>query len=63
MKILITGGSGRVATWTLPYMRQKHVFRVLDIVPPKVEGVEFVEGSITDSESIVRALDGVDSFI
>ena len=63
MKILITGGSGRVATWTLPYISQKHEIRVLDIVPPKVEGVEFVKGSITEPESVIKALDGVDSFI
>ena len=43
MKILIVGGSGNVATWTMPYMRERHEFRVLDVVPPRAEGVEFVE--------------------
>ena len=63
MKVLIVGGSGNVATWTLPYMLHHHEFRVLDIRPPKLNGLEYIEGSITDPESLKRALDGVDSFI
>lgn len=63
MKVLIVGGSGNVATWTMPYMQSGHEFRVLDLVPPRVEGVEFLQGSITDPEAVREALDGVDSFI
>ena len=63
MKVLIVGGSGNVATWTVPYMRERHEFRVLDVVPPRAEGVEFVQGSIADPGALGQALDGVDAFI
>jgi nucleoside-diphosphate-sugar epimerase len=63
MKVLIVGGGGNVATWTMPYMKEQHEFRVLDLSPPRVEGVEYVEGSITDPGAVSEALDGVDTFI
>ncbi len=63
MKVLIVGGGGNVATWTMPYMQSEHEFRVLDLAPPRVDGVEFVEGSITDPGAVREALDGVDAFI
>ena len=52
-----------MATWTMPHMRERHEFRVLDVRPPRVEDVEYVEGSITDPEALQKALEGVDSFI
>lgn len=36
---------------------------MLDLRPPRAEGVEYVEGSITDPEALKRALDGVDVFV
>ncbi len=45
MKVLIVGGAGRVATWTIPYMRDRHQIRVLDVRTPRVDGGEIVEGS------------------
>jgi nucleoside-diphosphate-sugar epimerase len=44
-------------------MQERHQFKVLDIRPPRVDRVEFVEGSITDPEALKRALDGVDTFV
>ena len=63
MKVLIVGGSGRVATWTAPYLKERHELRVLDVVPPRAAGVEYVAGSITDPGALTRALDGVDTFV
>jgi nucleoside-diphosphate-sugar epimerase len=63
MKILLVGGSGRVGSFVTPYLRQQHELRVLDLRPPQHDGVEFVEGSVTDPEVVRRALEGVDSFI
>ena len=63
MKVLLVGGAGHVGTFVTPYLRQQHSLRVLDLRPPRHDGVEHVEGSITDPEALERALDGVDTFI
>lgn len=44
-------------------LQPHHELRVLDLRPPRAEGVEYVEGSITDPEALKRALDGVDVFV
>jgi nucleoside-diphosphate-sugar epimerase len=63
MKVLLVGGSGRVGSFITPYVRQKHTVRVLDLRPPRHDGLEYVEGSVTDPDAVRRALDGVDTFI
>src|SRR5438128_6669868 len=63
MKVLLVGGAGHVGTFVTPYLRQQHSLRVLDLVAPRHDSVEYVEGSITDPEALERALDGVDTFI
>lgn len=63
MKVLIIGGSGKVGTWTIPYLKKQHKLRILDVKPPKDQGIEFIEGSLTDPYSIENGLDGVDVFI
>lgn len=63
MKILLVGGSGHVGSFITPYLREQHELRVLDLRAPRHEGIEYVEGSVTDPEAIQRALEGVDSFI
>jgi nucleoside-diphosphate-sugar epimerase len=63
MKVLLVGGSGHVGTFVTPYLREQHELRVLDLHPPRHDGVEYIEGSITDAGAIERALTGVDTFI
>ncbi|HEX5417915.1 MAG TPA: NAD(P)-dependent oxidoreductase [Chloroflexota bacterium] len=63
MKILLVGGAGNVGTFITPYLRPDHELRVLDVRPPRHDGLEFVEGSVTDPAAVRRALEGVDSFI
>jgi nucleoside-diphosphate-sugar epimerase len=63
MKVLLVGGSGHVGSFITPYLRQRHTLRVLDLRPPRHEDVEYVEGSITDVDALIRALHSVDSFI
>lgn len=63
MKVLLIGGSGRVGTFITPYVRRHHSVRVLDLQPPRHEGLEYVEGSATDPDALRRALEGVDGFI
>lgn len=63
MKVLLAGGAGRVGTFITPYLAKRHQLRVLDLRPPRHEGVEYVKGSVTDPQAIRRALDGVDAFL
>ncbi|MBI3972551.1 MAG: NAD(P)-dependent oxidoreductase [Chloroflexi bacterium] len=63
MRVLLVGGSGRVGTFVTPYLLEHHEIRVLDLQPPRHEGVEYVEGSVTDPEALRLALEGVDTFI
>jgi len=63
MKVLLVGGAGMVGTFVTPYLRAHHSLRVLDLLAPQHDDVEYVQGSITDPESLGRALDGVDTFI
>ena len=63
MKLLLVGGSGLVGTAVIPYLRQQHQLRVLDLKPSQHDGVEFVKGSITDPSAVRLALDGMDGFI
>ncbi len=63
MKLLLVGGSGMVGTFITPYLARHHTLRVLDLRPPSADGVEYVEGSITDPGTVRRALEGCGSFI
>src|SRR3954447_15138408 len=63
MKVLLVGGAGNVGTFITPYVRERHDLRVLDLRPPRHDGVEYVEGSISDPAALARALDGVDTFV
>ncbi len=64
MKVLVVGGSGLVGTFITPYLAKVHDLRVLDVVPPKHDGlVEYVKGSISNPDDVAKALDGVDTFI
>jgi nucleoside-diphosphate-sugar epimerase len=63
MKVLLVGGAGHVGSFITPYLRKHHELRVLDLQPPRHEGLEYVQGSVTDPEAIRRALEGVDGFI
>jgi nucleoside-diphosphate-sugar epimerase len=63
VKLLLVGGSGHVGSFITPYLRQKHDLRVFDMRAPRHEGVEFVQGSVTDPAAVRQALTGVDAFI
>lgn len=63
MKLLLVGGSGRVGSFVTPYLRRQHDLRVLDLRPPRHEGIEYVEGSVDNPQALRRALTGVDGFV
>ena len=63
MKVLLAGGSGMVGSFITPYLQKEHDIRVLDLVEPRHDNVEFFKGSVTDPEAIQKAVEGVDAFI
>lgn len=63
MNVLLIGGSGHVGTMTLPYMKEHHNFRVLDLSPPKDDSIEYIQGSVTDVNIVQEALKGMDTFV
>lgn len=63
MNLLLAGGSGLVGTAVTPYLQHYHNLRVLDLVPPRRDDVEYMQGSITDPGAVRGALDGMDAFI
>ena len=63
MNVLLVGGSGHVGTMTLPYMKEHHNFRVLDLAPPKDKSIEYIQGSVTDVDIVQEALKGMDTFV
>jgi nucleoside-diphosphate-sugar epimerase len=63
MKVLLVGGSGHVGSFITPYLQQQHTLRVLDLQPPRRDGVEYVEGSVTDPDALRQALEGMDVFV
>ena len=54
MKVLLLGGAGHVGTFITPYLKKHHELRVLDLRPPRHEGVEYVEGSVSDPDGCAR---------
>lgn len=63
MKVLLAGGSGMVGSFITPYLLKEHDVKVFDMRAPQHEGVEFVQGSVTEPADIQKALEGVDAFI
>ncbi|MGA1599948.1 MAG: NAD-dependent epimerase/dehydratase family protein [bacterium] len=63
MKVLLAGGSGRVASLVTPFLAQNHTLRVLDRRPPQDGSVEYLEGNLTDPEALRQAVQGMDALI
>jgi UDP-glucose 4-epimerase len=64
MRILLTGGSGDLGTiLTADLLEGGHTPINIDLASPKIEGGEFVKGSITDREALGRATSGADMVV
>jgi len=64
MKILVTGGSGNIGTVVVEELRTAgHEVLVFDQKSPRSNNVDFIQGSVTDPESIEQASDAMDAIV
>ena len=61
MKILVTGAGGNVGTELCKELARSHGLRLLDIRPIPTPRGEVLQGSITNWETVKRAVDGMDA--
>ena len=61
--MLLVGGSGFVGTMVVPFLKQEHAIRVLDVVPPQDGSVEYVDGSALDPAAVALAVDGMEAVV
>ncbi|KKK55572.1 hypothetical protein LCGC14_3073190, partial [marine sediment metagenome] len=63
MNVLVIGGSGRVGTNILPFLKSQFKLRVFDLVAPAAGEVEYVSGDVTNPEAVASAVQGMDAVI
>ena len=63
MKVLLVGGSGKVGSMILPFLKDAVRLRVFDRVPPANEDVEYLQGDVNDPAGVANAVDGMDAVV
>ena len=63
MKVLVIGGSGHVGTLVIPFLKQRHTLRLFDLRPSLDGTLEYQEGSVTDMEALLSAVQGMDALL
>lgn len=63
MKILVTGGLGFIGSRLVELIKAKHEITVLDRSQASIEGIECIQGDITDREAVIKAVEGKDIVI
>ncbi len=61
MKVLVTGGSGRLGSAIAPYLAEKYDVTVLDLVPPVDGGPAFIQADILDPQAMDSSISGFDA--
>ena len=63
MKVVVTGGSGRLGRFVVKLLKSKYDVTVFDVKPSDVEGVGYRNVDVTDLASLTQAFQGVDAVI
>lgn len=64
MRILVTGGSGFIGTYVVRNLKLAgYTVRVMDLMPPRVAGVEYMMGSVLDPYTTAMAVYGCDKIV
>ena len=64
MKVLVTGGSGSVGKYiAADLVAHGHTVGVLDVVPPKQEGIAFHNVDVRKLSDVQRAMEGYDAVV
>ena len=63
MRVLVIGGGGYVAGLVLPALAQQHALRVFDLHAPADASCEYMSGSVTDLDALLRAAEGMESVL
>jgi len=63
LRVLITGGSGRVGTTVVEHLQADHEVTVFDIQPPRVAGVKHIAGDILELDQINAAVADADAVV
>jgi len=63
LKIVITGGSGKLAEYLAPALAQEHAVLLFDKQPPQHNKFLYVQGEITDKSKLGEAFRGADAVI
>lgn len=63
MNVLVAGGSGKVGSLILPFLKDQLRLRVLDLVPPPDDDVEYIEGDVNDPAAVAAAVVGMNAVV
>jgi nucleoside-diphosphate-sugar epimerase len=63
MRVLVTGGAGRIGTYVVSKLKATHEVTVFDLSAPGDIAVSFIQGDIHDRERTWKALKGIDAVV
>jgi len=63
LRVVVTGGSGKLAKYLVPVIAPKHEFLLLDEQPPSQSQYPFVQGEIRDKAKLNKAFRGADAVV
>ncbi|BDI30586.1 hypothetical protein CCAX7_26370 [Capsulimonas corticalis] len=63
MNVLVIGGSGYLGQLVLPFLSERHRLRVLDLRPPSNPALEYIPGSVANTDALAEAVIGMDAVL